>query len=462
MISLFKERKNNLLLGVLVLSLFAKLFIDGFVEINKFPAYMTGVSLHKHFATYANVDDIEMAGVACNVLLGKGFVTDKSFDRPKFRTESEWPTAFRPKLNVLVHVIGLKMYAVFNPDFDIKQGVPEMYFERFSEFIFILKNILFIASLFYFYRLAALFLSTTGALISTILYCVYPSIILYVGMINIFECIIMPCLVIITSIHLYNRRFNKRFSFGQILFFTLAIPAICFLKMQVCLIMILFYAVAFLDALYNRPFKKQYLWAYMPANFLIGLFVIYIATVNHAVFGRYIISTQSSINLWHGHNAFARGSWNPAIWQQKQAELQPMLQKDSALLAQDEYTETQVYRNEAMAWIKSHPKQEVILCFRKAAIYFLPNNSNNWKINPLTLLVHVCFFGFVMLFALRRIKGIEFYYLLSPVVAIFAVNIMFFVEYRWRYLADPFMLLLACIFVNYLVERRNRTRPGAL
>ena len=147
--------------------------------------------------------------------------------------------------------------------------------------------------------------------------------------------------------------------------------------------MILFYVVALFDALRNRSLIKQYLLAYMPANLLIAFFVFYIVAVNYAAFGRVVISTQSSVNLWHGHNAFSKGSWNPAIWQQKQAELQPMLQKDSALLAEDEYTETQVYRTEAMIWIKTHPKQELILCFRKAAIYFLPNNSNNWKINPL-------------------------------------------------------------------------------
>ena len=453
MVSFFTDRKNNILLVILVVALIGKLFIDGFVEINKFPAYITGVTLHKHFFPYSNVDDIEMAGVARNVLLGKGFVTDKSFDRPKFRTEVEWPTAFRPKLNVLVHVIGLKIYAVFNPGFDVKNGVPELYLEKFAECIFVLKNIAFIISLFYFYRLAGLFLSKTAALISTILYCTYPSIILYVGMINIFECIIMPCLVIIISIHLNNRRLNKKFSLPQIIFFTLAIPVICFLKMQVCLIMILFYVVALFDALRNRSLIKQYLLAYMPANLLIAFFVFYIVAVNYAAFGRVVISTQSSVNLWHGHNAFSKGSWNPAIWQQKQAELQPMLQKDSALLAEDEYTETQVYRTEAMIWIKTHPKQELILCFRKAAIYFLPNNSNNWKINPLTLLMHLFFFGFIILFALRQIRGIEFYYLLSPVIAIFMVNIMFFVEYRWRYIADPFMLLLACIFANYVAQK---------
>ena len=278
MISLFKERKSNMLLAVLVLSLFTKLFMDGFVEMHKFPAYITGVSLHKHFFPYSNVDDIEMAGVARNVLLGKGFVTDKSFDRPKFRTETEWATAFRPKLNVLVHVVGIKIYAACNADYNISQPVPEKYFEDFATCILILKNIFFIISLFYFYRLAGLFLSSTGALVATILYCTYPSVILYVGMINIFECIIMPCLVIIISMHLNNRRFNKKFTVLQLIFLTLAIPVICFLKMQVCLIMILFYAVALVDAFYNRARVKQYLLAYMPANLLIGLFVIFCAS----------------------------------------------------------------------------------------------------------------------------------------------------------------------------------------
>ncbi len=458
MVSLFKERKSNMLLMVLVLSLFTKLFMDGFVEMHKFPAYITGVSLHKHFFPYSNVDDIEMAGVARNFLLGKGFVTDKSFDRPKFRHETEWPTAFRPKLNVLVHVIGIKIYAACNADYNITEPAPEIYFEDFATCILILKNIFFIVSLFYFYRLAGLFLNNTAALIATILYCTYPSVILYVGMINIFECIIMPCLVIIISMHLYNRRHDKKFSAWQMFFLTVTIPVICFLKMQVCLIMILFYCVALVDAMKNRQLISRYLWAYRAANILIANFVIYICVSNYITFGKPIISTQSSINLWHGHNQYAKGSWNPAVWDQHRDELMPILQKDSVVLAKDEYTETMYYKNQAITWIKTHPKQELVLAVRKAAIYFLPNNSNCWKINPITALMHLCFFGFIFLFALRRIKGIEFYYLLCPVVAIFAVNIIFFVEYRWRYIADPFMLLLACVFVNYLLERFTKTK----
>ena len=450
--------KGKILTACLVLALLLKLFIDGFVDINKFGGQFKSINLHKQLSFYSNPDDGEMAQVARNVLIGKGFVTDISFDRPKFRTDTEWQTAFRPKLNVLVHVAGLKIYLLLHPQYNILEdkNIPAPYFEAFTTTIFVVKNLLFLISLFYFFRLAGVFLNKDRALGATILYCLYPSIILYVGMINIFECLIMPCLVIIASIHLYNRKNYKPFSFSEILFFALAIPTICFLKMQVSLIMIFLYLVMLADVISESIRIKQYLLAYMPANIIIALFTFYIISSNYQTTGRAIISNQSALNLFHGNNPFAKGSWNPSIWKQYAKEIDPILEKNKEKLSSDEFTETQFYKTWAVDWMKTHPKQELLLCFRKLAIYFLPNNSNCWKINPITLFVHICFFGFVFFFFWGKFKGIEFLYILAPVTAILAVNLIFFVEYRWRYLADPFMVLTACVFIDFVL---NKLKP---
>ena len=450
--------KGKILTACLVLALLLKLFIDGFVDINKFGGQFKSINLHKQLSFYSNPDDGEMAQVARNVLIGKGFVTDISFDRPKFRTDTEWQTAFRPKLNVLVHVAGLKIYLLLHPDYNITadKNIPAPYFEALAKTIFAVKNLLFIISLFYFFRLAGLFLSKNRALMATILYCVYPSIILYVGMINIFECLIMPCLVIIISTHLYNRRKNKPFSFFEILFFALAIPVICFLKMQVSLIMIFLYLVMLADVILEPTRIKQYLLAYMPANIIIALFAFYTINSNYQATGRAIISNQSALNLFHGNNPFAKGSWNPIVWKQYAKEIDPILEKNKDKLSSDEFTETQFYKTWALEWIKTHPKQELLLCLRKFIIYFLPNNSNCWKINPITLFVHICFFGFICFFFIGKFRNIEFLYILAPVTAILAVNLIFFVEYRWRYLADPFMVLAAFVFIDFVL---NKMKP---
>jgi hypothetical protein len=223
--------------------------------------------------------------------------------------------------------------------------------------------------------------------------------------------------------------------------------------MQVCLVVLLFYITAGIDAVLNRPKIKQYAIAYMPANFIMLAFVWYNFSVNQQAFGELVFSTQSSLNLWHGHNEFARGSWNPAIWQQHYAEIEPVLEKNKAQLAGNEVTETAFYKKWATDWIKAHPKQEAILDVRKAAIYFLPENSNHHKINFFTLLVNMGFFGFIIYFLIYQRTVPDYYYLLGPPVAILLVSIIYFVEYRWRYLADPFMLLLACIFFKEIYRR---------
>ena len=55
-------------------------------------------------------------------------------------------------------------------------------------------------------------------------------------------------------------------------------------------------------------------------------------------------------------------------------------------------------------------------------------------------------------------KVAEYFYLLSPIVAIFAVSLIYNVEYRWRFMADPFIVLLACIFLNDLSVRLQDRR----
>ena len=207
-----KMSSRRILLVILFVSLFIKLFIDSFVETNKMNGTFKDVVLNKQFLLFGNGDDNEIGLVARNFLEGKGFETGVSGERPKYRTENEWPTAFRPMLNVLVHIVGLKIYCALNPGFNIhdikEEKLPYDYMENFALTIFIIKNILFIISLFYLYRLSKLYFNDEAALTLLILYCLYPSIILYVGMFDIYECIIMPCLVIMMSIHLYNRRFN--------------------------------------------------------------------------------------------------------------------------------------------------------------------------------------------------------------------------------------------------------------
>ena len=230
--------------------------------------------------------------------------------------------------------------------------------------------------------------------------------------------------------------------------------------MQVIVVIMCFYTVLLIDVLYNKKNTKRYIIAYGPASILIIMFTGFLAFTSYQSFGRVVISTQAAINLYQGHSPYAKGGWTLLLWQQHKTELDTLIKANMDKLSGSEYDETQVYKKWAISWIKEHPVDEIKLIIKKTALFFSPYNSNHLKIDPFTLLVNLFFLCCVASIILTRSKDIEFYYLLSPVLAIYMVNIVYYVEFRWRYMADPFILLLACIFVVYYIAPGLKTKEA--
>ena len=94
----------------------------------------------------------------------------------------------------------------------------------------------------------------------------------------------------------------------------------------------------------------------------------------------------------------------------------------------------------------------LILQIRKLAIYFLPQNYSvlpyNRIYNPINLLFH---FGFVLFF-LKIIANKDFknenFIILSPILGSLIISLLFFIGYRWRYYAEPFMILTTIILFS--------------
>jgi hypothetical protein len=357
-------------------------------------------------------------------------------------------STFRPKGDVMAHYFGLKLFYLLDKQYSIHDPIPASYYEAFARTIFVVKTLLFLLSVLFFYRLALLYFIDPFALACTILYVLYPSVLMYVSIYNIYESVIGPLLVIIMSIHLTNNKEDKDFSPWQILLLTIAMPLICLLKLQVTLIFIIMFGIMLVQVILTRNYFFRFFKAYAPASVVLLLLVSMIFAENYKLFHQVVFSTQSAVNLWHGHNPYARGSWTPSIWRNHADEIDPILQRNKDILSSDEITETGFYKKWAMTWIRQHPGREAILCMRKAGIYFLPYNFDTFKINLYTSLTHVAFLGFIFTFFRKNYKDISFYYLLAPIVAIFLTSELFFVEYRWRYLTDPFMLLLGLIFIR--------------
>jgi len=129
----------------------------------------------------------------------------------------------------------------------------------------------------------------------------------------------------------------------------------------------------------------------------------------------------------------------------------------------NEWQDSQVRKQLALKWIKENPGKEVVLILRKLAIYFIPKNYESFSgfsiINPVNLLVHLFFICFLIMTVWKWTIDKQSLLLLTPFAASILLSIVFFVGYRWRYYAEPFMILFAWQFVN---DIRGRILKGSI
>jgi hypothetical protein len=111
-------------------------------------------------------------------------------------------------------------------------------------------------------------------------------------------------------------------------------------------------------------------------------------------------------------------------------------------------------------WIKNNIGKEIILDLKKTAIFFMPYNFDFLKFSFPMFLIHLGFFMFAFFALIKRkliINNSAVLFSLTWVFGVFIVNILFFVEYRIKYFADPYMLILSIFIFSkiYVVLREN-------
>ena len=103
---------------------------------------------------------------------------------------------------------------------------------------------------------------------------------------------------------------------------------------------------------------------------------------------------------------------------------------------------------------QKNPLDYIILQFRKLAIYFLPQNYSilpgNRIYNPINFIIHIGLFLFLINFFIINEFSYNNLVILSPIIRSLAVSLLFFVGYRWRYYAEPFLILTAIIYFSEL------------
>lgn len=440
---------------LLAISLSAKLFIDFFVQIeqvgNKRSLHLT--LLKKQCASLA-YDDDEMAKSALFLLQGKGFVIDIYFDRPAFSSVKLHKTALRPKFLVVSHSVFLTAYCKWQGmPIEKLESAPVPYFEYYAWWICVLKNVLLIVALYFFYKVCLLYFSPLYSLASTILFSLFPSVCFFVGQTNMIDTLVMPLDVIFFSNILIQikkeRPIGIKWSVGVGILFLL----LCYIKPH-HILLLGFLNLSFVYLFYFD--KKNFGWILpLCLNGVVFLGFLPILYSNYKDFGEVFLSSQSGFNLFHGHNPVARGSWSPHIWSKYYDELYPLLEANAHLPYLNEKQESDFYGHLAKQWIYSNPLKELELVARKVAMFFLPHNFINWKINLYNLAVYVLFLLGCLRFLIKwKEQDKTLLILFVPILGVLLMSVMYFVEYRWRYYAEPFMVFFALLYLKEVVPSR--------
>jgi hypothetical protein len=346
-------------------------------------------------------------------------------------------------------------FTVFVYQFLIQHNVP---LKNYVLFIWILTIVCFLVSIFSFYNLTHCFFDTIPFYrnISVTLYAFYPSVLIYIGSLFFYENMVLSLLIILMSrVLLFDKKTPR------LIDFILAIPLIsfcCLLRPQVLPIFSLLLLIVSIRAI----IKRNYTIVLFTIQSIIIVSLCFIPTLkkNKSMFGTMMLSTQGGFELLQGHNPTARGSWM-GKWSERGNKLYEYSRAHINNLDRlNEYEESIQRKKLAIKWIMENPLGELKLIFRKLAIYFYPTNYEeivtfNW-INPITLFVHLSFVFFITQIVFRFNLSYEQFLISLPIFVSIALSVLFFVGYRWRYYAEPFMVLFAVKNVELIVTKKKQ------
>ncbi len=449
-------RFDKVLLLAIGLAVGIKFFIDCFVPFSysNDELVFEAPTLHKDFGAYTPFDDPEIVETALYYCRGEGFLTSRSFNRPSFRKEKVIKTAFRPKFSVFMHIAGVKWYQKAHPSFSLegKHAMPKDYYFAYGVILFTLKWLFFLPALWFFYQLLAKLTDGKWALAFTFLFCIYPST-YYVGLLNVFEPIITYLMVCVLAFVALGKVETTSRPVLQIFCWALAVLFCVWMKPHILFTLFFFLVVGAWQAFHLKKWTRTL--TALSVFFVVSILAqVPILLSNYADFGKVFLANQAGIDFFHAHNPYARGCWTPELFQKHGAELTELIAQNKDLPTYNEKQEADYYKQLATQWIYDHPFDEALLLGKKVLILFQPYNFLSLRVNVLTLFVHLGLLAYLFFFIkLKRYSYAIDWYILGVIAAIVLLNLLYFVEYRWRFFADPELLMLAAIGYFHLWNR---------
>jgi len=318
---------------------------------------------------------------------------------------------------------------------------------------------LFGLSIWYFYKLALFFFDNRYAFWASVTYSFYPSVLVYIGgLISLYENAVLSIVVI--TVYQTLRSVTYGLKTGDYITLPLLVTISCLFRPSVIPVYILLLSVYSGICLYMK--KPALLWPVFATLILVVIMHVPVIVKNRHLFNASIISTQSGYELLQGHNPTARGSWR-GDWQDSTSVLYQYAHTmipDIDML--NEYEEGLARKTIALRWIAENPVDELILTARKLAIYFLPYNYEVLKtakvFNPVNFIVHLLFAVALLFRIYRRDLRVRDLIILSPVAASIIFSLVYFVGYRWRYYAEPFMIIYVWTGLCLLISEIRRAR----
>jgi len=383
-------------------------------------------------------DNAEYAAVAANLLSGKGYTAP--LDAWSMREGVR--TYFRSPGIPFIYTVPLFLFCR-----DDGYRITESNKTAVWLTLYLFQLLLVCLGTVYFYKLCQLFVkSPIAALIGTIVYIIWPSNLVYLSPAAVFvpESVVNPLLVWIFYVLISQKQSVSPIIAGIVLG--------CCLLTRAYLVFVPFFF--FLYAFFLREhMPPRRLWI---AGLVALIVLLPWPLRNYLVFGEFSLGSQGGWNLLIGNNAAARGSWDAMMWSgehwntQNYPVLRDLSERHPGLLdGNGHYSEREankILQQEAIDWASANASALPWLLGRKLAIVFYPANFEGRGISWVTALGFLAFVPGLLLYVGRcwkRLESAEFLIFTIPILCICIVTLIFFAEYRQRFIMEPFMLLFA-------------------
>ncbi len=336
---------------------------------------------------------------------------------------------------------------------------------QFILLFFILSNLLYLWSIYYFHKLSSLFLDQRFTKITTIIYAIYPSTIYFIGSNFVYENISTYILIYFSymCIKIINKEHFKNYT---ILYLSILISISCYLRAHLIAFYLIMFISMWLIVLYKKNMQKEHFGINIVIKtslFTMLFFTIFhypILLKNEKLFGAKILSTQSGYELLQGHNPYAKGTWNEKYFYLKNDSFRIYCNNNIKNYSSlNEYQQSEIRKNLAIKWIKENPSKELKLTINKIKIFFSPVNLKivnafryYFVYNPINIFIHIMFLISIFTIIIKKKINSELIIIFLPIIASLSISIIFFVGMRWRFYAEPFMILIAMIGLNNIFK----------